>query len=145
MNTGTSQRSVLVVEDDPGLVDLYARRLRESYDVRTATTEAEAFECLDDTVDVVTLDRQLPDGSGDDILEEIRARSIGCRVVMVSGLEPDADVLSLGVDDYLVKPVTLDDLEDAVDAAIDRSVRRADASGGYEVPTMEAENHGAGR
>ena len=106
---------VLVVEDEPDLADLYAAWLENSYRVRTAYGGREALDQLDDDVDVVLLDRRMPGLSGDEVLDAIQERSIGCQVAMVTAVEPDFDVLEMGFDDYLVKPVTREELLDTVD------------------------------
>ncbi len=80
---------VLVVEDEPDLADLYATWLRGEYRVRVAYGGREALEKLDDEVEVVLLDRRMPDLSGDEALKEIRERGFDCRVAMVTAVEPD--------------------------------------------------------
>ncbi|ELZ53367.1 HoxA-like transcriptional regulator [Halorubrum hochstenium ATCC 700873] len=104
---------MLVVDDDRKTADLYAE-FPDGYAVSTAYSGAEALEILDDTVDVVLLDRRMPTMTGDDVLRSIRERDLGCRVVMVTAADPDLDVLELPFDDYLVKPVSPDRLRDAV-------------------------------
>lgn len=106
---------VLVVEDEEDLADLYAAWLSEEYEVRTAYDGEEALEKMDDTVDVVLLDRRLPGMSGDEFLDEIRADGYGCPVAMVSAVEPDFDILEMGFNDYVVKPVSKGDLHDTVE------------------------------
>lgn len=108
--------TVLVVEDEPDLADLYAKWIQGRADVRIARDAAEAEEALDPGLDVVFLDRNLPGVSGDEVLGWIRDAGLDCRVVMVTAIEPDFDILELGFDAYLTKPVTQDDLFDALDA-----------------------------
>jgi len=105
---------VLVVEDESDLADLYAAWLGDSYRVRTAYGGREALEQLDADVDVVLLDRRMPGLSGDEVLDAIQERGIDCQVAMVTAVEPDFDVLEMGFDDYLVKPVARDELLDTV-------------------------------
>jgi two-component system response regulator AdeR len=105
---------VLVVEDERDLADLYATWLRESYRVRVANGGREALDNLDDDVRVVLLDRRMPDLSGDEVLDAIGDRDIDCRVAMVTAVEPDFDVIDMGFDDYLVKPVSREDIETTV-------------------------------
>ncbi|WP_144901177.1 HalX domain-containing protein [Halobellus captivus] len=112
---------VLVVEDEPDLADLYATWLRDEYRVRVAYGGREALEELDDEVDVVLLDRRMPDLSGDEALEAIRERDVGCRVAMVTAVEPDFDIVAMGFDDYLVKPVSRESLKDTVQNLLRRS------------------------
>ncbi len=117
----TDDTTVLVVDDEVDIVDMFAIWLRDEYDVRTATGGEAALDELDASVDVVLLDRRMPKLSGDEVLESIREDGFNCRVVLVTAVEPDIDIIDMGFDDYLVKPVTRDDLKDA----IDRMLRRA--------------------
>jgi len=119
--TGEHEHTVLVVDDERGLADLYAIWLEDDYDVRTAYDGTGALEALDATVDVVLLDRQMPDVSGDDVLSELRDRGIDCRVAMVTAVEPELDIVDLGFDDYLRKPVDRETLL----ATVERLVRRS--------------------
>ncbi|WP_135829229.1 response regulator transcription factor [Halorussus halobius] len=98
----TDTDTVLVVDDNRPLADGFARALATDYDVRTAYTVEEARESLTPTVDVVLLDRHLPDGSGGDVLDEIRQRNHDCSVAIVSASDPSAD---LDCDAYLTKPI----------------------------------------
>jgi DNA-binding response OmpR family regulator len=112
---------VLVVEDEPDLADLYATWLDDEYRVRVAYGGREALEALDENVSVVLLDRRMPDLSGDEALAEIRSRGFDCRVAMVTAVEPDFDIVAMGFDDYLVKPVSRDALHDTVSNLLLRS------------------------
>ena len=113
---------VLVVEDEPDLADLYAAWLGDEYRVRTAYGGQEALEQLDeaDDVDAILLDRRMPGLSGDEVLSAVRERGIDCRVAMVTAVEPDFDILKMGFDDYLVKPVTSDTLKETVSGLLRR-------------------------
>ena len=113
--------TVAVVEDERELADTYARWLRDDYTVRTAYTAEEALEVIDEAVDAVLLDRRLPDRSGSAVLDEIRAAGFGCSVAIITAVDPDFDIVEMGFDDYVVKPVLKDDLR----AMVDRLVRIA--------------------
>jgi DNA-binding response OmpR family regulator len=112
---------VLIVEDEPDLADLYATWLDDEYQVRVAYGGREALEELDEDVSVVLLDRRMPDLSGDEALAEIRSRGFDCRVAMVTAVEPDFDIVAMGFDDYLVKPVSKDALHDTVSSLLLRN------------------------
>ncbi len=112
---------VLVVEDEPDLADLYAAWLEETYTVKTAYGGSEALDAMDDPVDIVLLDRRMPGLSGDEVLDRIRERGLDCRVAMVTAVEPDFDIIAMGFDDYLVKPVTRESLSDTVAELLRRS------------------------
>lgn len=110
-----SRSNVLIVEDERGLADLYAEWLAGEYTIRTAYTGKQAIEELGNTVDIVLLDRSLPDLSGDEILARIREQDFDCRVIMVTAVDPDLDILDLEFDDYLTKPVSGDDLRTTIE------------------------------
>ncbi|WP_323190485.1 response regulator [Halostella sp. PRR32] len=117
----TGERTtVLVADDEPKVADLYAQYLDSEFDVRTAYNGSEALE-LADGVDVVLLDRQMPDKSGDDVLNELRDSGNNCQVVMVTALEPTMDVVDMPFDDYVVKPAQKDDLIAVVEAQVVRA------------------------
>lgn len=125
MATDTPPR-VFVVEDEPELADLYAAWLSERYEVQVATRVDVALEQIDDGIDVVLLDRRMPHRSGDEALREIRARGFDCRVAMVSAVTPDAEIVEMGFDEYLVKPVRRADLLAVVERLTWRSHHTSD-------------------
>lgn len=113
--------TVLVVEDEPEAADLYTKQLRDSYHVLTAYSGEEALDLLDSTVDIVLLDRRMPGLSGDEVLEEIRSRGINCRVIMVTAIDPDLEIIDLPFDEYLTKPVTGQELQDTIKRMLGRA------------------------
>lgn len=117
----SDKRTVLIAEDEVGLADLFAVWLSDSYEVETAYDGREAVKKLDESTDVLLLDRRMPHLSGDEVLERIRDESLDCRVVIVSAVTPDFDVIGMGFDEYLTKPVDRDELRDAVERMIDRA------------------------
>lgn len=112
--------TILVVDDNQDLADLYADWLSSTYDVHTAYGGNEALDDLDETVDIVLLDRRMPGLSGDEILATIRDRELDCRVALVTSVEPQLDILELGFDDYLQKPVTEPTLTELIDTLLTR-------------------------
>jgi DNA-binding response OmpR family regulator len=115
---------VLVVEDERDLADLYATWFGDDYRVETSYGGREALDALDDLgdeVSVILLDRRMPDLSGDEVLEGVRERGVDSRVAMVTAVEPDFDIIEMGFDDYLVKPVTREDLVDTVERMLLRT------------------------
>lgn len=116
-----NERRVLVVDDESQLADLFATWLASDWETETAYDGPTALEKLDDSVDVVLLDRRMPSQSGDDVLERIREEGYDCRVVMVTAVDPDFDIIEMAFDDYLVKPVSKDELRDVVESVTNRS------------------------
>jgi len=117
----SSPPRVLVVEDETELAELFAEWLSEEYDVDVATNGEEALELVDGETDVVLLDRLMPGLSGDEVLERIRERGHNCRVAMVTAVEPDFDVLDMGFDDYVVKPLFRKDIKRLVEGLFERN------------------------
>ena len=113
--TESDRAVVLIVDDEPAVADSYAAHIREQYTVKTAYGGEEALEALDEDVDVMLLDRRMPDLVGDDVLEAIRERGLDCRVAMVTAVDADFDIVDMDFDDYVVKPVSGDELLETVE------------------------------
>jgi DNA-binding response OmpR family regulator len=107
--------TVLVVEDERHLADLYAEYLEDAYSVVTAYSGEEGLERLTTDVDVVLVDQRMPMVSGNEVVAAIQNRDVEYSVAMITDDDPDFDVMELGVDDYLVKPVTQAELLNVVD------------------------------
>jgi len=129
---------VLVVDDEARLADLFAAWLQSDWTVETAYDGEEALAAMTDSVEVVLLDRRMPGLSGDDVLERIREQGYDSRVVMVTAVDPDFDIIELGFDDYLVKPVAKDDLLEMVDDVVARSKYEADIQEYYALVSKKA-------
>ncbi|ADB61017.1 response regulator receiver protein [Haloterrigena turkmenica DSM 5511] len=105
MSTST-QPTILVVEDERELADLYATWVSEDYEVHTAYDGRSALEAMSGAVDVVLLDRHMPDLTGDEVLNRIRAAGHDCWAIMVTAVDPGLDIVELDIDDYVTKPVS---------------------------------------
>jgi DNA-binding response OmpR family regulator len=124
---------ILVVDDESRLADLFAAWLQADWQVDTAYDGEAALEKMADSVEIVLLDRRMPGLSGDEVLERIRDEGYDCRVVMVTAVAPDFDIIAMGFDDYLVKPVSKDDLLGIVDRIQTRSTYEADIQEYYSL------------
>jgi two-component system phosphate regulon response regulator PhoB len=103
--------SVLVVEDEPAIVELVTYSLREAgWDIRTADTTAGAWESISrGKPDLLLLDWMLPDQSGLRLLSRLRAdRDFqDLPVIMLTAKSMEEDKLAglnNGADDYITKP-----------------------------------------
>jgi DNA-binding response OmpR family regulator len=124
VSTGRASTTVLIVDDEREVADIYALRLDSEYETRTAYGGSEALEEIDDSVDVMLLDRRMPNVSGDEVLEAVTERGYDCRIVMLTAVDPGRDILDMPFDDYLCKPVEKDDLVRAIEQQ--RTVQRHD-------------------
>jgi len=112
---GDGGATVLVVEDEQKVRETYELWLSGEYEVLTAENGEEALDVVDDSVDVVLLDRLMPGLSGKETLAQMRERDFDCRYAMVTAVEPDFDIIEMGFDAYLNKPVTEEQLRRTLD------------------------------
>lgn len=117
----TGDATVLVVDDEPDLAELYTAFLEPRYEVLTATSGTEALEIASPKIDVALLDRRIPDLSGDEILHGLREEGIDAKVAMLTGVEPDSDIVELPFDDYKVKPVGRTELLGVIETLLRRA------------------------
>ncbi len=129
---------VLVVDDESRLADLFTAWLTTEYEVEAAYDGESALELMSESVQVVLLDRRMPGLSGDEVLEEIRDRGYDCRVVMVTAVDPDFDIIEMGFDDYLVKPVSKDELMEVVESVQSRSTYENDIQEYYALVSKKS-------
>ena len=116
MQNGSGTRpTVLIVDDERDLADAYAIRIQSGYETQIAYDASHALEVLDESIDVVLLDRRMPSVSGEDILDDVRERAPDAKVIMTSAIDPDVDIVELPIDDYLRKPIDGDELLDAIE------------------------------
>ena len=130
--TTSSPLRVLVVDDERRLTELLKLELDvEGYDVEVASDGATGLiqAKTSPTPDLIILDWNLPDFSGIDICQRIRAGGLTTPILMLTGHDEITDrvtALDAGVDDYLVKPFSLDELM----ARLRAMHRRADSFSG---------------
>jgi len=116
--------SVLVVDDDPGVLDVVSFMLRrEGFDVDEEREGAAALAAARDRrYDIVILDVMLPGMSGTDICRELRAES-DVPILMLTARDAELDRvlgLELGADDYVTKPFSAVELLSRVRAILRR-------------------------
>jgi len=95
----------IVVDDQQGLADLFTEWVAEKWECETVYSGEAALEVIDSHTDIVLLDREMPGLSGKEVLRTIRDEEYSVQVMMVSGVEPDVDLIEYPIDDYLQKPV----------------------------------------
>lgn len=117
---------VLVVDDDPAILTLCHRILEaDGYEVVDAKRGEDALNKLEqETFDLLLTDIRLPGLNGLDVTQRLRERNSELTVVTMTGysnMEMAIQALSLGVDEFLVKPFTPDSLRIHVLRALEKS------------------------
>lgn len=107
-----SNATILVVDDEPKVAESYSLRLGMRYDdVHTATGGKEALAFLEvSDVDVIFLDRRMPDMPGDEVARVIHEEGHDSQVVMATAVDPDFDIVEMPFDDYLQKPIDKEEM-----------------------------------
>jgi CheY-like chemotaxis protein len=132
----TEPASVVVAEDDPALLGLFAGWLRDASlpcRVTAVRSVASAVQRLSDPTDLLVTNRTLPDASGDTLLASLSSTPFDGGVLVLSGHDPDlvpvgdfarAAVPPDLVDAYLLKPVEREAFLAAVRSVLAGSVSR---------------------
>jgi two-component system OmpR family response regulator len=123
---GGNQRRVLVVDDEANIAELVATALRyEGFEVRTAADGAGALAAVRDLApDLVVLDVMLPDTDGFELQARIRGDGRHVPVLFLTArdaIEDRVRGLTLGADDYMTKPFSLEELVARVHAVLRRT------------------------
>jgi two-component system KDP operon response regulator KdpE len=105
---------VLIVEDDPNIVDLIRANLAvRGFDTLVSVDGSKALSLLEtEQPDMVLLDLMLPEADGFELCRQIRERSsVAIIVVSARGGERDkVTALNMGADDYMTKPFGIEEL-----------------------------------
>lgn len=142
--TESKTGEILLVEDDSSLRRAVSLKLtREGYEVHTAETLKEAWEiCRTCSLALIICDIGLPDGSGLDFCEKVRASgkmqekdtaekgNADCVFLFLTAMDTETDIINgyeAGGDDYITKPFSLAVLISKVNAIMERYGSRAGA------------------
>lgn len=119
-------RSILLIEDEPGLVlTLKDRLTREGYEVDAAQDgNAGLASAMRGQSDLIILDLMLPGRSGLDICRDLRQKGIETPILMLTARGQTVDKvlgLKLGADDYMTKPFEMPELLARVEVLMRRN------------------------
>ncbi len=117
---------VLVVDDEPNIRDLLSASLRfQGHQVLTAANGNEAInKIVDNQPDIVLLDVMLPDISGFGVTKKIRSLGIEVPILFLTARDDTEDKvtgLTVGGDDYVTKPFSLDEIIARISAIMRRT------------------------
>ena len=115
MSTAESAIRVLVVDDEPNIVDVISMALRyEGFEVAAAGTGADALAQVEAfRPNLMVLDVMLPDMEGFEVAQRLGAERAGVPIVFLTARDATADKirgLTTGGDDYVTKPFSLEEL-----------------------------------
>jgi two-component system, OmpR family, response regulator len=134
MNGTTATRRVLVVDDEPNIVDVIGMALRfQGFAVESAATGREAIAKVGDfKPDLMVLDVMLPDMEGFDVAERLGSGPSRVPIVFLTAKDATEDKirgLTLGGDDYMTKPFSLEELIARIRSILRRAGLSEPASG----------------
>jgi two-component system KDP operon response regulator KdpE len=121
----TSPTRVLIIEDDPNIVDLMRANLTvRGFDTLVSSDGSKALAMLEaEQPDMVLLDLMLPEMDGFELCKQIREQS-GVAIIVVSARGGERDkvtALNMGADDYMTKPFGIEELLARILAALRRT------------------------
>ncbi|HTN88177.1 winged helix-turn-helix domain-containing protein [Sorangium sp. So ce136] len=117
---------VLVVEDEPAIAESIAYFLRRDGFAATVATTLATAEREFDKADLIILDLMLPDGSGFDLIGQVRRSEARAAIIVLSSRDSEADrvaALETGADDYVTKPFSPREIVARVRAVLRRAAR----------------------
>lgn len=129
---------VLVVDDEPNIRDLLSASLRfAGHQVATAANGTDAVSrIIDWQPDIVLLDVMLPDVSGFGVTKKIRGMGIETPILFLTARDDTEDKitgLTVGGDDYVTKPFSLDEIMARIQAILRRTGKDAVAGSSITV------------
>jgi len=112
-------KRLLIVDDDPNIRLLFSETLKmDGYDVKTASTGSQALQMIfENKFNLLILDIKMPGIHGLEILRKVREKGSKIPIVICSafeGMKDDFTIRSLGISDYLVKPVDIKILSSSI-------------------------------
>lgn len=142
-NVMRDQRRILVVDDAEDLIELLDYNLaRAGFLVRTAANGRQALEQIQrEKPDLVILDLMMPGMSGSEVLRRLRSeaetKELPVILLTAKGEESDQIVgLTLGADDYVVKPFSMQVLMARIDAVLRRVDKPATGEAASSAPPL---------
>lgn len=133
---------ILVVEDEPALLESIERALK--YEGAVVETAVNLNEALDKALiyeyDCILLDINLPDGSGLELLQELKNQNKSDGVLILSArnsLDDKLEGLNLGADDYLTKPFHFSELIARIRSIVRR--KKFDGNAILEIGNMQVD------
>lgn len=121
-----SKTRVLIVDDEPNIRDLLATSLRfAGFEIQTAANGTAAVAAVTESEpDIILLDVMLPDMNGFSVTKKLRSAGIQAPILFLTARDEVEDKitgLTVGGDDYLTKPFSLDEVVARIQAILRRT------------------------
>ncbi|SQB57051.1 DNA-binding response regulator [Clostridium sporogenes] len=117
------QEKILIVDDEDDIVSFIKDYFEDQgYSVITASNGMKAIEYCDKDIDIILLDIMMLDIDGFQVCQKIRDK-VSCPIIFLSARQSEVDKikgLSVGGDDYIVKPFSIKELKARVQAHLRR-------------------------
>lgn len=118
-----ARANILVVDDDEAQLKLFTSILEKNeYHVESAITGEEALELTGEyDFNLAIIDIKLPDKNGDEVVREFRSDGKEMGVILITGypsLQECINVLDLGIQEILLKPIDTEELLRVVEEAL---------------------------
>ncbi|MBI3592103.1 MAG: response regulator [Nitrospirae bacterium] len=111
---GGKKRKILVVDDEPTIIQSIHLLLEDKYELLAASSGKSAVECVKTVdIDIVILDYMLPGETGLDILRMIKSTKPSIPVILITAYgdeEVAINALRFGAKDYIKKPFNFQDM-----------------------------------
>ncbi|OUV15992.1 MAG: DNA-binding response regulator [Cellulomonadaceae bacterium TMED98] len=122
----TDGPKILIVDDEPNIRDLLTTSLRfAGFAVRAVATGAQTISAvLEEEPDLILLDVMLPDINGFGVTKRLRASGYTCPILFLTAKDTTEDKiqgLTVGGDDYVTKPFSLDEIVARIRAILRRT------------------------
>jgi two-component system OmpR family response regulator len=142
MPAATDTQRILVVDDEPNIVDVIAMALRyQGFAVETAATGAQALSAVSSfRPHLMVLDVMLPDMEGFDVAERLGAQRADVPIIFLTARDATEDKirgLTTGGDDYVTKPFSLEELVARIRTILRRTGAAAPDSGKLVLDDLE--------
>jgi DNA-binding response OmpR family regulator len=106
---------LLIIEDETGIAHTLQRGLKQFYRLALVKTGRDGLDAADDShYDAILLDLGLPDLSGLEVCQQLRARGVTSPILILTGesdIRSKVALLDAGANDYLTKPFHLEELK----------------------------------
>ena len=121
---------ILIIDDEKIILSMMERCLKDNFSVYTAQSAKKALELLNVAPDIILLDINMPEMDGLELCRLIR-NHISCPIIFLTARVTEQDVikgLSVGGDDYITKPFSMDELLARISAHLRREERKNTAT-----------------